>query len=97
MSIRRLDPDTNMSGLPLMVPADDGGYVDYDDHVAEVERLAADPRLRLTAEDYEWAIYVAENRYHDTWWDVEDRTPRWLARIERFGAALAAEKGDDHE
>ena len=39
MSIRRLDPDTNMSGLPLMVPADDGGYVDYDDHVAEVGRL----------------------------------------------------------
>ena len=30
-----------MSGLPLMVPADDGGYVDYDDHVVEVERLQA--------------------------------------------------------
>ena len=41
MSIRRLDPDTNMSGLPLMVPADDGGYVDYDDHEAEVEELRA--------------------------------------------------------
>ena len=44
MSIRRLDPDTNMSGLPLMVPADDGGYVDYDDHEAEVERLQARER-----------------------------------------------------
>ena len=59
MSIRRLDPDTNMSGLPLMVPADDGGYVDYDDHEAEVERLQARER------DLEAALIPLYDAGHD--------------------------------
>lgn len=60
-AITRLDPDTNMSGLPIMVPVDDGGYVEYNDHQAEVEKLRAE---QIDPDDaMELARFVQECRF----------------------------------
>ena len=86
MSIQRLDPDTNMSGLPLMVRAYNGGYVDYNDHVAEV--------VRLKARERELTAALREIRGQE--WTENVLDPQWAARIAHAAlAAVSAETEDD--
>ena len=92
MSIRRLDPDTNMRGLPLMVPADDGGYVDYDDHLAEVERLrgAHKPMADAVVAAYEFILRECAETNPETGEIVDaGALPTWHLVCEGYAAALA--------
>ena len=100
MSIQRWDIYTDFAGSLYEDKHPTGKWVTHDDHVAEVERLRADPRLAL---DWSHLLWAADHNEQELELDKErraagrlnERDHEWRKELAAvFRDALAGEGGE---